>query len=332
MAPTQVAQARHHSYRLISQLFLAGITKELLTLVQAVPELARKLPEPFDLDEAAAVHYQLFGFNVFPYESIFLDDSGLLGGRMAEAVLSSYDHFAFEAEAADYAPDHIGQELAALAFLCLAEAEASANGAGERVAALRSHQITFLQNHLLRWLPPFVLAVKEQGNDFFAAVAELTMALLYDHYQSLSSETGLSPGEWALPEPPYLLGDDGTGLKEIAAYFSMPAYSGIFLGRDNVGRLARRLELPRGFGDRRQLLTNLMRSAAQYDQFLAIMKALETAVLDWQTAYRLRADEMPLLQPFVQRWQERATDTIHLITQLKDNLTTYSEYHSRPHN
>lgn len=316
------AQARHHSYRLISQLFLTGVIGELLQLIQAVPELARHIPEPFDLDEAAAAHYRLFGLNVFPYESIFLDDSGLIGGRLTEGVLHSYHHFGFEDEFAEYPPDHIGQELAAMAYLCLAESEALANEDEDRVAVVQSHQASFLQNHLLRWLMPFVLSVKEQGNEFYTAVSNLLTALIYDHYQSLSSESGLFVQEWSLHDFPNLLNDSGTGLKEIAAFFSIPAYSGIYLSREDVGRLARRLKLPRGFGDRRQLLTNLMRSAGQYEQFPALMKALETTLLDWQKAYGSLLDRMPQLQPFVKPWQERTTNTIQLIARLQENLAT----------
>ncbi|HFQ92410.1 MAG TPA: hypothetical protein ENK32_00240, partial [Anaerolineae bacterium] len=100
MKPTEIAQARSRSYQLLSRLFLQGVTPEILSMVQAAPELAAALPDPVDFDELAAVHYQLFGMNVFPYESIFLDDSGLLGGRVTDGVIRSYGRFGFTADTA----------------------------------------------------------------------------------------------------------------------------------------------------------------------------------------------------------------------------------------
>ncbi len=310
---------------------MTGITNGVLPVIQAVPELAQALPKPFDLDEAAAAHYQLFGFNVFPYEAIFLDESGLLGGEVTASVRHCYHHWGYVDEVTEHSPDHIGQELAAMAFLCLAEAEALARGAGETAASRQHQQIAFLQHHLLRWLPPFVLAVKAQGDGFYTAVAELTLAFIDDHYQSLLSATGRLPEKWAMP-PPYELNDEETGLKDIAKFLATPAYSGIFFSRDDVGRLAHHLDLPRGFGDRQQLLTNLMRTAVQYDQFSTWLKVLEAAVGECQTAYQTQVAHKPWLLPFVQPWQERAAQTISHITHMQNKVESYNEQHSRRDN
>lgn len=329
MAPLPAARARQHSYQLLGQIYLTGVTNEVLPLVQAVPELAQALPEPCDLDEAAATHYQLFGFNVFPYEAIFLDESGLLGGEVTVSVRHSYHHFGYVDEAAGHGPDHIGQELAAMAFLCLAEAEALARGAGKTAVSRQHQQITFLQHHLLRWLPAFVHAVKTQDDAFYTAVAKLTLAFIDDHYQSLLLATGQLPEKWAMPSSPCGLNDEETGLKDIAKFLTTPVYSGLFFSRDDVGRLARHLDLPRGFGDRQQLLTNLMRTAVQYDQFSTWLKVLETAAGDWQTAYQAQAAHKPWLLPFVQPWQERAAQTISHITYMQSELETDHEQHNR---
>ncbi|MCP4360354.1 MAG: molecular chaperone TorD family protein [Chloroflexi bacterium] len=320
LAPKQAALARRRSYKLLSQLLSQGLTKETLPLVQAVSDLAGYLPERFNFDEAAAVHYQLFDFNLFPFETIFLDDSGLLGGRITESVAYSYHAFGFQVETAAHNPDHIRQELAALSFLCLAETDALAKGDGGTVVSHRRQQIKFLQHHLLRWLSPFVLAVQAQKDAFYTAVAHLTLALIYDHYQDLLSEIERVPEAWTLPTPPDFLADDKTGLKEIAAYFMMPAYSGIFVSRDNVGRLARQLNLPRGFGDRQQMLSNLMHTAVQYDLFPALLNGLETTITDWQKAYHATIVEMPLLEPFTAVWSARTQQTLRLLTHMQTQL------------
>ena len=189
LTPAQVAQAWYHSYELLSLLFLEGITKTTLPIVQAVSELARYLPEPIDVDGLAATHYQLFGFNVFPFESIFLDKSGLLGGDVTEHVVRDLLEFSFSANVSISNPDHVGQELAALAYLCLVEEEALNKQPGMAVP-FQQHQLAFLQSHLLRWLVPFTLAVKMQGVGFFLAVTELTFDLVSHHYESLLEQVG----------------------------------------------------------------------------------------------------------------------------------------------
>ncbi len=325
LKPEQVAQARHHSYVLLSQLYLGGITAVRLPTIQAVPALAECLPQSFDLDEAAAEHYQLFGFNLHPYESIFLSSSGLLGGEIANSVARSYQQIGFEIELAANSPDHIGQELAALAFLCRAEATAWADGSDTVINQMRRRQRAFLEAHLLRWLLPFVLALKQQGHDFYTAVANLTLSLVADHYADLTSDTQSIPSlEITLPSPPDLLDNDKTGLKEIAHLLVTPPFSGLYLGRDDVGRLARETRLPRGFGDRQQMMHNLLRTAVQYDQFSSLLNDLVTMAKAWQLAYRQALSEMPEMAVFTAVWKKQARHTLNLLNQIQGEAESAS--------
>ena len=120
----ELALARHLTYGLLGQLYLEGITAVTLPTIQNIPTLSETITIPFNTDEAAARHQTLFGFNIFPYESIFLDGSGLLGGVVTDSVLHSYQEAGFTVDANSTSPDHIGNELALLAHLCGAEADA----------------------------------------------------------------------------------------------------------------------------------------------------------------------------------------------------------------
>ena len=84
------ALARSRLYSLFRALYSNGVTGDLLPIIQAVPELAVHLPTPVDEDSLAAAHQTLFGFNLFPYESIFLSSTGELGGEDSEAVSMAY--------------------------------------------------------------------------------------------------------------------------------------------------------------------------------------------------------------------------------------------------
>lgn len=317
LSSSEVALARHLTYELLGRLYLEGVTAVTLPTIQIIPNLAKTVPEPFNADEAAADHQTLFGFNVFPYESIFLDGSGLLGGAVTDGVLHSYQEAGFQIESDSNSPDHIGYELHLLAHLCAAEADAWQDSLGDIAERMRYLQHQFLQNHLLRWLVPFVVAVGEQKRPFYTALAQLTLEFINSHYQEIGF---LREIQFLLPPPPSLLDNEKTGLKNIAEFLTTPPHSGIYLGRDDVGRLARRQDIPRGFGDRTQMLTNLLRGAAQFDTLPDLIDDVETAVTTWQQQYSTHASAMPALTPFIKPWQERSAQTGQILAQIKTQI------------
>ena len=317
MDKKEIALARYHSYHLIGNLYLQGVSPDLLPYVQAVPELASALTTPIELDEMAAEHYRLFGMNVFPYESIFLDSSGLVGGNVTDGVVWSYRRIGYGEGTAVDTPDHIGHELLALAGLCRAEALAEEKGEASPGAQNRAWQREFLQEHLLRWLAPFFLVVREQNSPFFTAVADLTLELTAHHYAELVEGTATPSIASFLPSPPPLLDDEKAGLREIARYLLTPAYSGLYISRGDIDRLARGQKLPRGFGDRQQMLLNLMRTAVQYDKLPALMVTLRRFTQEWERAYRQISLDNPELAPFTAVWKVRTTHTTQILTQIE---------------
>lgn len=328
LTPAAAALARERTYRLFGRLFLRGLSSSLLPLVRAVPGLAEAAAERYGRamgDElkatAAADHHRLFRLNLFPYQSIFLDPSGLLGGAESDRVRRSYRQNGYAVDE-DAGPDHVGHQLDLLAFLCGAEREALGAGEGATVRRLRRQQRAFLEEHLLTWLFPFTVGLQRQEQSLYGALAELTLALVYDHALALG-EDGAGPGQLPgqppkrLPDPPPLLEVQGTGLKEIASYLTTPPYAGLFLTRDAIGRLGQALEIPRGFGDRQQTLVNLMRSAAQYDAFPALIEALQEVAGAWAAAYERRQEQMPELASFCWPWQARVEETARLLAQMQ---------------
>lgn len=313
LTPAQVAQARHHSYHLFSQLYKGGATAVSLATLQAIPTLAAALPSPFDADEAAAIHYRLFEHALHPYESFFLDSSGLLGGPVTEAVTRHYAQIGFSAETDGIAADHIGQELAALAFLCAAEAQAHTRQDATAVARHRQQQADFLHQHLLPWLPPLVLATRQQAAGFYTAVADLTLALLADH----AADLALPAPTFTLNPVPGWLAHDQASLGDIAQFWVTPVWSGLVLGREDVARLARQLNLPRGFGSRQQMMHNLLRTAGQYDQIPALLQSLAWLLETWAVSYRQQRQQQAALADHTAVWLARLDDAASLLQQLR---------------
>lgn len=319
MRPRQVALARHHSYRLFSHLFLEGLTPALLPYVRAVPELEQELPDQPDYEAIAADHFRLLGMELPPYESVFLAADGLLGGTVSEAVAVLFRQFGLPLDTAASSPDHIGHELAALAYLCHREATTSGDDAKTNGDAARRQQGRLLEEHLLRWLVPFHVALGRQGDAFYVALSRLCLELVRQHFASVM-EAGLSPAvveTGITPTAHDLLEDDTTSLREIADFLLVPCRSGIYLSRADIGTLGRHLQLPRGFGDRRQTLLNLMRTAAQYDQFRALIRSISGAVAEALLEQQRLREGMPELAGFIASWEAKLSWTHGLLSRLE---------------
>lgn len=317
---SQKALARSRTYTLFGRIYLEGLTPELMPYVQAIPKLVETLPEIFNADEAAADHQHLFGFNIFPYQSIFLDPSGLLGGDITDTVIQSYQEAGFDVQAGSESADHIGHELHLLAYLCGLEAKAQQENGSEVLQWTIKLQHDFLDRHLLTWLPPLVQVLGRQGNPFYPALAGLTLNLVSEHRASQKPDLVV---EFQLARPPNLLEDEKTGLKEIVGYLLRPVYSGIYLSRDDIGRLARQRALPRGFGDRQQMFLNLLRSAANYGGLAAILEQLQNLAKSWAETYGEMAFD-PILAPFANQWQYRASSTTNIFDEMGSRLDSLS--------
>jgi hypothetical protein len=103
----------------------------------------------------------------------------------------------------------------------------------------------------------------------------------------------------------------------VAAYLLTPAHSGFYLSRDDIARLGRQFHLPRGFGDRRQMLTNLLRSAAEYDSLPVLVGELLRFVSIWQEHYRHLRDASPVaMENIATVWIKRLSGTDTLLAEL----------------
>jgi len=337
MCDQQVAQARSYAYRLFSRLFLNGLTADLYPYVQAVPELKAALPgagsdivganpvssapsdagptAPLHADQEAAAHYYLLGYNVFPFQSIFLDPQSLLGGPVTDSVLAFYRRVGFGVTFSAESADHAGVELALLAFLCGAEADAWRDGLVQEALRMQHWQRRFLDEHLLRWLLPLVFAIHQQQQPFYSALAELTLELALDHRSALGGSAEQDVVGF-LPPVPDLLNNEQAGLREIVDYLLTPVFSGLFLSRDDVTRLARRQRLPRGFGTRGQMLTNLLRTAADYESLDRVLTDLQALLEHWRASYAAYLDLAPPVSTIASHWLERLAVTQGLLERL----------------
>ena len=102
-------------------------------------------------------------------------------------------------------------------------------------------------------------------------------------------------------------------------YLLLPALSGIYLSRDDIGQLGRQFDLPRGFGSREMMLLNLLRTAVQYDALPSLLTALQETCRNWQTNYQTLISQYPKAALFIQPWQARAAATEQMVVELMES-------------
>jgi TorA maturation chaperone TorD len=310
----QLALARSNAYHLFSRLFQRGLTPALLPLVNTFPELAVALADPadtaaFDPDQLAADHSHLFGFNIFPYQSLFLDEASSLGGRVSEEVLEFYNRVGFSVLQGGECPDHIGLELAFLAFLSAGEADAWEDGQMPVAQRNRRWQRRFHDEHLLRWLPGLSRAVRQQGERFYTALADLTLQLALEHRKDLANDLPAPRQDFQLPPIPDEIKNEMPSLNGVALILLTPAYSGLYLSRDDISRLARPLNIPCGVGARQQMLTYLVQAAADDDRLPCLLESLQALVGAWSSFYTACKEGEPALAQISSVWLERLEGT-----------------------
>lgn len=312
MNPLEIAFARANAYALFETLFLRGITPSTIDTLKQVPDLADKVDFERGFEELAADHYSLFVHNMPPYASIFLEADGLPGGNATEQAASAYKECGFIRKGTSEAADHIGHMLGCLSFLCGAESDAWSDGLPEVAGQIRQLQVKVLENQFLPWAFPFLHGVQSHNNLFFSDLARLAVDTAADHYQNL--ETLHSP---FIPPSTDMtsaddIGNNDTSIHDIVDFLLKPARSGLWLSPEMIGQLGREFELPRGFGERKTILLNMLQAAGKYDAFAKLTKKISEQYSNAQATFeKIRVDQ-PYLSPFLVPWglKIEATNTM----------------------
>ena len=339
LEPEVLARARHRLYGLLGRLLVEGPRPEALALARAVPTLAAVLPPPDAgpdvLDDLAAAHYAATT-EVSPVASAVLGDDGLIGGPVADAIRAAYLAGGFHPSRTDVAIDHVGLQLAYLAHLCDAEAQAHADGALDAVERLTALQQGFLDDPLARWLPAWVVASGDAGGPVWRTVAELSLELVASHRSasrrsasrrsaSRRSASRRSASRRSAPAPdaapattagPGLdLDDPDVDLRSIATLIVRPARSGWLLSRTALARVCAAAGVTSGLGERGRVLAGALESAAALGQLQPLVEALMQELEAWQA--QLERLGTQLLLP-TEPWLARARQTHALLTTVRD--------------
>ncbi len=114
-----------------------------------------------------------------PYESVYLGEDRVMG-EATQKVMSKYLKAGFALnEEYGGPPDYIGTELKFLALASYREAESWRKGDRKEALRLLEVQKSFLEEHILAWVPRFCdVVLQEAESDFYRGVAKLTRGYL----------------------------------------------------------------------------------------------------------------------------------------------------------
>lgn len=282
--------------------------RALGALVEAPrPELA-EVAELLDLGPlpTRAAHGSLFLHQLYPYASVYLGEEGQMGGEARDRIAGFWRALGQTPPAE---PDHLTLMLGLHARL--AELEAQAAEEPER-QSWRHARGAFLWEHLLSWLPIFLMKLVHLGqaegvaDPFYAGLAVLLRDALREEAENLGPPDQLP---LHLREAPGLVDPRGGASQDFLGSLLSPVRSGLILVRADLARAARELGLGPRLGERRAMLATLLEQDAA-----TALAWLEKEAAAWTARHQPDNHFAPRLALF---WNSRAEATATLLAELR---------------
>ena len=197
--------ARMEAFRLLSDCYFLpdpGLTEKLEALELKLVEVCKSAVEfvrnmrkafgsgtqiePIKVD-FAKLFVGPFSLLAAPYGSVYLDGERKVMGDSTLDVKNRYREAGVDT-AGNFkdAPDHIAAELEFMHYLIFKEIESFSNSNAEAAVGFIHKQKSFLEDHLMAWVPQFAdNIIKNAENPFYANLAKATKAFLKDNYEAV---------------------------------------------------------------------------------------------------------------------------------------------------
>ena len=176
-----IAQTKQRGffYALYSRIFMKEVDNDLLEMLEnkdiqeffpnmAEWELRQTLPKEQLLQEHLHVDFaEISLVNLIPYESFYTREDGMIESGGDNPVYQFYEEFDFTVEkglARVLSPDHIGVELEFMYMLCEAQIKALNEDDQESAKEIQSLQKSFMEKHILKWVPLYLINVKNEAS------------------------------------------------------------------------------------------------------------------------------------------------------------------------
>lgn len=197
------SENREFLYALYSRIFLLEADTDLLKTIakkdikEFFPNLQewepyKKLSSQELIDNHLNIDFtDLSLIHLTPYESFYIREDAQIESGGDNPVYKFYEEFNFVVEkdkARVVSPDHIAIEMEFMYMLIEAERKALKNSDKKSAQEFRDIQIVFLEQHLLKFAPLYLINVKNEAQTpFYHDAAETTLEFLLSDYQYLKN-------------------------------------------------------------------------------------------------------------------------------------------------
>lgn len=198
-------QARVNIYALLSRILLQELDVETLKIIKNDPMIMDFLPQfqtwkPLEQESEKKLleeylnpdFVNLSVLHLIPYESFYTREDQMIetgGANPVTDIYSAYDFIVDYEAARAVSSDHIGVEIEFMHHLAKAELKALEENDAQAVRELREVQKEFLNKHLLRWAPLYLLNMKyEARTPLYFDAADMALEFLLSDNEYLTSE------------------------------------------------------------------------------------------------------------------------------------------------
>ncbi len=169
---------REFFYALYSRLFMKEVDLDFLKKLEN-KDIKEFFPNLYDWDlyktvgkeELIQSHLnvdfaEISLVNLIPYESFYTREDGMIESGGDNPIYQFYEEFDYIVDkeiARVVSPDHIGVELEFMYMLCQAQVKAYDNHDELAAQKLKQLQKSFMEKHLLQWIPLYLINVKNEA-------------------------------------------------------------------------------------------------------------------------------------------------------------------------
>ena len=195
--------ARSNIYALLSRILLQELDTKLLESIINDKTILEFLPHWNEWEERTTVEPQklleeylnpdftnLSLLHLVPYETFYTREDQMIetgGANPVTDIYSAYDFIVDYGVARVVSSDHIGVELEFMHHLCQAQIKATEEGDAESAADFQSAQHEFLNTHLLKWAPMYLINMKyESRTPPYYDAAQMTLEFILTDNELLS--------------------------------------------------------------------------------------------------------------------------------------------------
>lgn len=201
----QKIKSRVNIYALISRILLQELDIKTLNMIKEDENILEFFPtlkewkQLHDVDDNKLLQeyfnpdfVNLSVLHLIPYESFYVREDQMVETGGANPVTDMYSAYNFMVDyeaSRTVSSDHIGVELEFMHHLCLAELKALEDENESAVKEAQDVQKEFLNKHLLKWAPLYLINMKyEARTPLYYDAAEMTMEFLLSDNEYLTEK------------------------------------------------------------------------------------------------------------------------------------------------